>query len=135
MHCKLKISQDENIFHAPNLLKVIAEPSLPKMCSEHLHLPTVGQTNTKTICWILYWKWKTELLNGYRMVVSELAVNPRDLVADSELQLTLASMRRKHHFILLLAWEKIKTGNWKYGVYWLLLLHHCKVEKSWVRSS
>lgn len=45
-----------------------------------------------------------------------IGVNPHDHMADPGLQLTLPSVRRKHHFTLLLAWEKIKTGNWEYGV-------------------
>lgn len=45
----------------------------------------------------VYWKWTTEQLYRYRMVVSARVVYPRDCVADWELWLPLPSTSREGH--------------------------------------
>ena len=45
--------------------------------------------------WILYWKWKTECLHEYRMVLCVSVVYPHDHAADWELQLVVAAQHHK----------------------------------------
>lgn len=75
----------------------------------------------------MYWKWKTEWLSGYQMVISVSVVYPHELVADWELQLAAAA---QHHervlYHILLAREKIKIQS-TVSTECILLLHHCKV--------
>ena len=77
-------------------------------------------------------KVKTRMFYGSRMAVSVSAVDIHDRVADWELWLTAAV---QHHQRLLyhisLAWEKIKIQS-MVSTECISILHHCKVEKSWV---
>lgn len=64
------------------MVNIITEPSPPHMCSAPtLTYSWAGWSNTKPVikCWIshvicrvLYWKWKTEWVSGYRTVVCPL---------------------------------------------------------------
>ena len=59
---------------------------------------------------MLYWKWKTEWLYGYRMAVSVLAVSPRDNVLDWELRLpALAQHHERVSCHISLALENINS--------------------------
>ena len=70
---------------------------------------------------ILYWKWITEWLCGYRTVVSILVVHPHDYVVDWELQ--LATTAQNHERIQHIA-SPGKDQNSKLAVLFLLNVYH-----------
>ena len=73
--------------------------------------------------WILYWKWKTECLYEYRMVLCVSVVYPHDHAADWELQLVVAVRHHRVSYLTpLTPGKKInKIQNLKYSFYWMCI--------------
>ena len=79
------------------------------------------------VYWILYWKWKTERLSGYRMVVSISVVYPQGRVPAWELWLLPCPASQEGMYLLSLARGKSKIQNSKYSFYWT----HITFAPSW----
>lgn len=71
------------------------------------------------ICWILYWKWETEWLSGYRTVISASVIYSHDHMAEWALRMPPLPRIREGMVRNIISPEKVKIQNSKCGFFLL----------------